>query len=815
MKFPGVMAATFINGDQSIVFMHKDTLLTLNLSNRKVEKISDIKSFRLPDKDNDYWIAYLTNNGELVLKNKLAGYKKKYKSVKNYLFDKNGKVLLIETESKNKNNYHLKSLIWVNLNKEIDATIIYNDTTDIKNCSFDTAGLQLAFLVITKKNNNENGSLWYYRRGMDRAILMVRSTPKGINDSFSLNTEYDGKLEFSNNGKRIFFKIKPKYKTKESSILEKASAKVKIWNYKENIQTDYYSRIFNRRAYTAVFDISRNRVSQIQTEHDNCMFLKMDDDKNGDYALVRTEESQYDEYWRSSARPSLYLINLVDGTRKLLIKNVLDEQSFTSMSPHGYFIIWYNKDKDNYYTYDILKNKIQCISNNIPTKPYIEDYDMPGKPPPYGIAGWCDNDRYVFIYDKYDIWKVDPLGIKPPRNITNGYGRKNKTILRVISINNNYKSQKEVSFFNEKEHLLLLSGFNIDNKDRGFYLLNLELGEENDPLLLTMGPYNYDNFGILKAKEGSKYVVLRMNEKEAPNLYLTTDFKNLSRLSNQEPQKRYNWLTSELIRWKMFDGKVNEGILYKPENFDPKRKYPVIFYFYEKLSHTVHDFIYPVRSGMDINIPYYVSNGYIVCCPDIYYKIGNPGQSAVNSVVSAAEYLTKFSWIDSTKMGLQGGSWGGYEVNYILTKSSLFKAAVSSAGASDLISNYNSFWQNVSSQWNMEVGQTRIGLTLWENPNLYIKNSPIFAADKVKTPILLLQNWEDLNVPWQQGLEWFLSLRRLDKPVWMLSYEGEAHGIYNKVNQDDYSCKMFEFFNYYLKGGAKPKWMTCTAFENF
>jgi len=263
-----------------------------------------------------------------------------------------------------------------------------------------------------------------------------------------------------------------------------------------------------------------------------------------------------------------------------------------------------------------------------------------------------------------------------------------------------------------------------------------------------------------------------------------------------------------LFKWKLPDGNIGEGILYKPENFDSLRKYPVILNFYENQADEVNNFLFPKLSSGDLDIPYFVSNGYLVLCPNIYFKVGHTGECALNSVLSAAKNLSRKSWVDSRKMGIHGHSMGGYEVNYIVSHTNFFAAASEGSGPTDLISGYGSLngW-GISLQFIYEAYQLRLNSTLWNTPNMYIKNSPIFFADKVRTPLLIMHNKEDFQVPWQQGIEWYTALRRLRKKTWMLQYDDEGHAINSEQNQLDYSFRVMQFFDVYLKGDNPPKWM--------
>jgi dipeptidyl aminopeptidase/acylaminoacyl peptidase len=313
----------------------------------------------------------------------------------------------------------------------------------------------------------------------------------------------------------------------------------------------------------------------------------------------------------------------------------------------------------------------------------------------------------------------------------------------------------------------------------------------------------------LKARKAEAYALTRRSNVEAPNVYFSRDLRQFRQLSHSYPQKDYNWMTSQLVHWNRLDGKKAEGILYKPENFDSTKKYPVIFYFYEKDADAMYDFIFPALNTGELDIPLFVSNGYLVIDPNIYYTIPNPGSSVINSVVSAAKFLSTLSYVDPTRMGVQGISFGGYEVNYLITHSHLFAAAAEAAGPVDFISGYGSLnGRGESLAFQYELAQNRLGATLWQRPDLYIRNSPIFRADKITTPLLIMHNKEDEAVPFAQGVELFTALRRLGKPVWMLQYDGEGHGVERPVNQFDYSQRLAQFFDHFLKGAPAPKWMT-------
>jgi len=285
----------------------------------------------------------------------------------------------------------------------------------------------------------------------------------------------------------------------------------------------------------------------------------------------------------------------------------------------------------------------------------------------------------------------------------------------------------------------------------------------------------------------------------------------LEKISDVNPQQNeYLWGTVELMTWIAADGKPIEGLLYKPENFDSKKKYPLISYFYERNSEGLHRYMPPAPSASTINISLFVSRGYVVFVPDIRYQIGYPGKSAYDCVIPGIMKLVGEGFIDSSKIAIQGQSWGGYQVAYLVAHSTMFAAAGSGAPVSNMTSAYGGIrWESgMSRMFQYEHTQSRIGGTLWEKPLLYIENSALFSAPNIATPLLMMHNDADGAVPWYQGIELFTALRRLGKPVWMLTYNGEAHNLVQRKNRKDLSVRMLQFFDHYLMGQPAPVWMT-------
>lgn len=735
---------------------------------------------------------------ELVLRNLYTGEERKFKLVSDYYFSEAGNVMVVRTTRKSGDTLSKAALLWTSLPEGKTDTIM-RKFNDLRSVTLDEKGEQLVFVAerdSVTKALRKFFKLWYYKPGQDSARVQVDVNTAGVSKGLTVSENYI--LTFSKDSRKLFFGLAPIRKPKDTTLVDFETARLDIWHYNDDyLQPQQLVQLNNelRRSYTSVLNIAAGKVLQLGS--DSSENITLVDEGNADYVLATSSKgNRIASQWEGFARQTAYIISTVDGSRKL----VKDKQrGFFAVSPKGNYVIWYDGTTKNYFTYQVSTGTVKNVTQKITTHLYDDEDDHPDEPSSFGTAGWLENDAAVLIYDRYDIWQVDPDGVKLPVNVTGGYGKANKTVLRYI------RTDREARFIKPDEQILM-DAFNRTTKYDGYYTKKLNVAGE--PIQLTAGPYSY--VAPVKAKQADSYILGRMSVQEAANTYTTTDFKSFTKLSDINPQqKNYNWLTSELVKWKMFDGKEAEGLLFKPENFDPKKKYPVIFYFYEQDADGLYNYRAPAPSASTVNVAYFTSNGYLVFDPNIYYKNGEPGESAYNSVVSAAKHLSKMPWVDSTKMAIQGQSWGGYQVAYLVTRTRIFAAAGAGAPVANMTSAYGGIrWgTGLNRQFQYERTQSRIGATLWQKPDLYIKNSPLFKADKVTTPLLIMHNDADGSVPWYQGIEYFTALRRLGKKVWMLEYNGEDHNLVERRNRKDLSIRLGQFFDHFLKGAPMAKWI--------
>jgi dipeptidyl aminopeptidase/acylaminoacyl peptidase len=742
---------------------------------------------------------------ELVLRNLVTGEEKRYKLVSDYLFSEQGNAFLIETTRKNGDSTSAALVLWLNpATAKVDT--VMKRFNDAKSFSFDRDGKQLAFVAerdSVTKALRKFYKLWYYTPGMDSAMLRVDRNTAGLARGFTVNDFAN--IQFSKDGSKMFFQVAPIRPVKDTTLVDFETARLDIWHYNDDyLQPQQLKQVDQelRRGFMAVMAKGDSKI--VPLGNDSTESISLVDEGNASYVLGTSNmNNRVSLQWLGFTPTSSYIISTADGSRKVVKKNV--RGSFLA-SPYGKYVIWYDWQKKQYFTYNVETGATASITKNIKVPLWDEEDDHPDDPPPHGLMRWEDKDKYVYIYDKYDIWKCDPDGKEQPVNLTNGLGRKNQLTYRYVMLD------REDRFITPGEPILLEV---FDNKTKGNGLQYYVPGQPFTAATPAIYPLALN--GYIKAKDNGVVSYITATPQQSPNVAISKLDENIGKsiathtvLSNTNPQQKdYNWLTVDLVKWKMFDGKIAEGLLYKPENFDSTKKYPVIFYFYERDADTRYNYRAPAPSASTINIPYFVSNGYLVFDPNIYYKNGEPGESAYNSVVSAAKYLSKMKWVDSTKMAIQGQSWGGYQVAYLVTRTNIFAAAGAGAPVANMTSAYGGIrWgTGLNRQFQYERSQSRIGATLWEKRDLYIKNSPLFRADKVTTPLLIMHNDADGAVPWYQGIEYFTALRRLGKKVWLLEYNGEDHNLVERRNRKDLSIRLGQFFDYHLKGAAPAKWI--------
>lgn len=679
------------------------------------------------------------------------------------------------------------------------TTEVFKEPGYVQKLAIANQGDQLAFLYSPDTAKTKIYTLYYWKPTLRTAQKLIDSTTAGLPEDYIVSEHF--LPWFSDEGDKLFLGTCPKpFDEPKDTLLPEEKAKVDIWSWNDPIiMTEQLSKLDKdkKKSYLAVYQINEKKFSQLASPElptininkklQTQLLLASTDLP---YGVLKTWDDTYNDY---------YLIDIKQGkTQKLLTKC----QSDVRLSLTGKYLVYWDVETKNWMCYQTKTQKTANLTQSIPYSFFDEEHDSPSPPSTYGLIGFSKDDKSLYINDRYDIWSIDLEGERAPFRITGNYGRKNK--LR-LSYRNLYPDFQYVDFNINN----ILSGFNEVTKQDAYFKINLHSADTLQ--VLYSGPFKLSN--LIKAKDADCYTFMKQSFTLNPEIYHTNQtFANIEQVTRTNTQAtKYLWGTVDLVNWLSPSGKVLDGLLYKPEGFEPTKKYPMIVYFYEKNSDNLYSYYSPRPSRSVINIPYFVSNGYLVFVPDISYTIGKPGKSAFDCIVSGTLSVCEKGFVDRERIGLQGQSWGGYQVAYLITQTNLFACAMAGAPVANMTSAYGGIrWESgMSRMFQYERTQSRIGKNLWEAPFDYLENSSVFYADQISTPFLMMANDNDGAVPWYQGIELYSAMRRLGKPAWLLNYNGDEHNLKaeNYGNRMDLTQRMAQFFDHYLKGAPQPNWM--------
>lgn len=808
----------------------KDSLAIYNVTTSSLVKFAQVKSYKIADQNNNF-VSFLFDKeinekpdsktatdatqakkgsdkkkktvATLALYDLNSGDSVQFSSVDQYEWNKNGSKIVFSKKTDSKDSLSKESGVYLYEIATKKLKKISNGKGNYKNFKFDESGNQLAYLgdLSNEKALLKNYNLYYYANGIDTAQYLATKTSNGIPKDWAVSG--DGDIRFSKNGEKLFFGIAPIPRVRDTTLVDFEHAKVDVWNW----QDDYLQpmQLVNLKK-----DLARNFLAVTYPKYNRNIIPLTDQtfnstaltpDGNEEYILARTDfGKRIASQWEGSTRDDIYLVSTKTGNKELILSNFSGN---AILSPDAKYIVYFDQDKGSWNSYQVSSKKKMVLNDGIPASFADEENDMPTAAQGYGMAAWSPDFKGIYVNSRYDIWYFNLDGSNKSI-LTNGYGAASQTTFRYLPLKREEDREQATTLDYKKGGFL--TSFDNKTKESGFYQFK---GQHNDPKSLLVEAKTFRN--ISSSADQQTILYSKEDYMNSPNIYTNTiKFKDELQLSNiNQQQANYNWGTAELVHWTTPEGNQAEGILYKPENFDPAKKYPIIAYFYEKLSDGLYTYQPPAPTPSRLNIPYFVSNEYLVFAPNISYKTGHPGKSAEEYINSGMRYLAQNAWVDSTKMGIQGQSWGGYQVAHLITRTNMYAAAWTGAPVVNMTSAYGGIrWQSgMSRQFQYEHTQSRIGKTLWEAPELYIENSPLFHLDKVKTPVVIMANDNDGAVPWYQGIEMFTALRRLNKPVWMLNYNGDEHNLMLRQNRKDIQIREQQFFDHFLKGAPAPSWM--------
>lgn len=596
----------------------------------------------------------------------------------------------------------------------------------------------------------------------------------------------------------IYNTVRPVIK-KESSVKKDSSFELELWSWHDpaiqSVQAKSGYRKRPPKADKYVYNTKTQKVVKVcPGVYASMRYQPIAEPR---YVLL-TDNSEFQtrKDWQYAERKNFLLVNLETGEMREFAR---EQTKQAGWSPDGRYVVYFDDEKKVWNRINPETLEIDDITAGISYPVYDELHDKPLPASPYGLAGWSKDGRYAYIYDRFDIWRVDMNDLSKTICYTRGEGRQDGIVLRFLNV----YSVEELTIDETRPVYLELLEWKSRNQGIGRIQANGKLHKD------LFGPFMLQAGGI--SKDGRKVIFSRQSFAEGRNVWVyDLQTHKMKQVSDANPDHNgYQWGSVKMLEWTNGAGKPNQGLLYLPYGYDASKRYPVIVDYYETHAEEIHMCPVPGWSSALLDIPTFLSHGYVIFRPDVYFTLGEPAQSVYNAVVSGVEYLIKEGVADPEHIGVQGHSWSGCTASQLITMTDIFKCANINAGVVNMIEAYTALRLGTGStrMFMYEDWQCRMGKNLWEGKDAYIRNSSILNADKITTPVLIMHNDADEAVEYHEGRNFFLALRRLHKPVWLLNYKGEGHFIGNVEAQHDWSIRMMQFFDHYLKDAPTPRWM--------
>ncbi len=786
----------------------KKELALINLETMNMERLSNVTKFEFTS-DGRYLIYKTINQTQkpsqsnLMIRNLKTGKTDSIMGIMDYKISPDVQQLAIIQITKQRQSVKL-----ITLGQSSSKMIISNDVYRYKHLIWNAKGTGLAF--IEEKFGNSDAQKGYK--------IYCYNTFKGKQRLFSLDSEmFPGrqilyerfKLRFSKKGSVLYFKVRGAEDL--APPFAKTEVDVEVWKSDDKelyptLKSNQSSKIYGARLAAWSPETGITKILETKSRPKAIV-------GNNNRYMLSYDPMLYEPSYATNVNSDIYLTDLKTGNVQLLLKQY---GGTAYMSPKSNYIHYF-KDR-HWWVFDIMKKTHTNITKYLPVTWYKDFPKHPHKNglKPYGVAGWTQGDKELIIYDKYDAWAVSPKG--NARKLTQG--REAKITHHIYSESQLYKDQ------DKQVHT---GAFDVVSRDK-LVKVSSEINLSNGLIFKIKGVDKSSGYAVWKQGKDTKRLVYKsMNLKGLLKAYKKEVYTYIEESFNIPPrivclnklgdkplvleesntqQKEYHWGRSELVYYKGPNGEDLQGALYYPANYTSKKKYPMVVEIYEKMSGGVYKYQAPSEySSCRLNKTNYTLDGYFIFHPDISPVPNDIGMSAVNCVEAGVRAVIAKGAVDKGRIGLNGHSFGGYETNFIITKSDLFAAAVSGAGVADVVSSYHGFSAPASNLGSnisrSEDWQYNFRGSFYENQEAYIRNSPIYHLKDVNTPLMLWVGKLDDAVDYRQSFEMYFGLRRLNKICELAIYPSKGHNMYRSEPkyQIDLTRRIKAWFDKYLKPG--------------
>lgn len=729
------------------------------------------------------------SGSDLILKDLNGDRSLNIGNVSSYAFNKAGTLFgyLVDADEDNGNGLYI-----IDLN-DLRSWPMHTGVHTYSQMTWNKNGDHLAVLFGSKADGNmqrDNTLFWASNLMTGMSASNNQNTYASSGSSFPDNmviSEY-GRLTWNENNTQLYFGIKEQQdEVKKSDMLK---ANVDVWHWKdEQVQSTQIIRANRdrRSTYTAVLNLRNKAFFQLATAE----MPSVNFSQKSKWAVGSNNTKYRNDVNIPGGYADLYRINTETGAKQLI-----KERNYFNLgiSPNGQWAV-FSTDAE-LMAYNFASGKTTNISTKAGTNFLNQEFDKPTEKPTYGIGGWSKDGKWVMVNNKFDVWAIALEG-NDAVNITQGIGKAESIRFRLMQLDREARTL-------DTSKPLMLSAYGEWTKKSGYY--QVSIGKKPKALR-----YEDKMIGsITKAKNADRVMFTEQSFVDFPNYWVSDlSFKRPKQITDANPQQSdYKWGKRVLVDYTDKRGHKLQGTLALPADYEEGKKYPMVIYFYERMSQRHHQYSMPTYDDRP-HMSTYASNGYLVLMPDIIFDVGLPGSSALDDVVSATQAVIDLGYADPERIGLQGHSWGGYESSFIVTQTDMYACVITGAPLTNLISMYNVAYKRTGNLNGpiLEWSQGRMGVSPTENMELYRSQSPIHHAKNINTPFMILHGTADGAVDWVQGLEYYSTARRLGKEVILLSYPDEPHHLGKEANQKDFQIRMKQYFDHYLMGTEAPLWM--------